>query len=158
MEDMTSNESQPVENLSTDTCWELMRSTVVGRLAVVIEGHPDIFPLNFVVDQGTVVFRTAAGAKMAGALANTPVALEVDGYDAATEQAWSVVLRGRAESIRQPQALADAGSLPLFPWQQGSKEHFVRIYPINLTGRRFKVATPDIWAAPASDARRASFE
>lgn len=148
----------PVEDLPSGSCWELLDSAVVGRLAVVIEDHPDIFPVNFVVDDGTVVFRTAAGTKLAGALANTPVALEADGYDAATEQAWSVVLRGRAEGIRRPQAVADAGSLALFPWQQGSKEHFVRIHPMNLSGRRFTVAKPDIWAAPVSDARRASFE
>ncbi len=145
---MANIDSQAVEYLPAEVCWELMRSSVVGRLAVVIEDHPDIFPVNYVVDQASVVFRTAAGTKMAGALANTPVALEVDGYDAVPEQAWSVVLRGRAEHIRQPQALAEADALPLFPWQRGPKEHFVRIHLINLTGRRFKVAKADIWAAP----------
>jgi len=155
---MANNESPAVEYLPADVCWELMRSSVLGRLAVVIEDHPDIFPVNYVVDQGSVVFRTAAGTKMAGALANTPVALEVDGYDAVEEQAWSVVLRGRAEHVLQAQALAQADALPLFPWQRGPKENFVRIHRINLTGRRFKVAKPDIWAAPISDARRASFE
>ncbi|HSU47731.1 MAG TPA: pyridoxamine 5'-phosphate oxidase family protein [Arthrobacter sp.] len=155
---MANNEIPPVEHLPAEVCWELLRSSVVGRLAVVIEDHPDIFPLNYVVDGGSVVFRTAAGTKMAGALANTPVALEVDGYDVASEQAWSVVLRGRAEHILQPRGLAAASSLPLFPWQQGPKEHFVRIHLINMTGRRFTVAKPDIWTAPVTDKRRESFE
>lgn len=149
---------QGIEELPAETCWELMRSTTVGRLAVIIEDHPDIFPLNYVVDEGTVVFRTAAGTKLAGAIGGTPVALEVDGYDARTEQAWSVVLRGRAEHIRQPRLLEQVDTLPLFPWQQGMKENFVRIHRINLSGRRFKVTKPDIWTAPLSDARRASFE
>lgn len=155
---MANDEIPPVEHLPAEVCWDLLRSSVVGRLAVVIEDHPDIFPLNYVVDGGSVVFRTAAGTKMAGALANTPVALEVDGYDVASEQAWSVVLRGRAEHILQPRALAAAGNLPLFPWQQGPKEHFVRIHLINMTGRRFTVAKPDIWNAPVTDKRRESFE
>ena len=43
-------------------------SAQVGRLAVSIKEQPDIFPINFVVDHGTVVFRTAEGTKLAAAV------------------------------------------------------------------------------------------
>lgn len=50
--------SEDVEELSVDTCWALLRTTTVGRLAVWVDEHPDIFPLNYAVDHGTLVFRS----------------------------------------------------------------------------------------------------
>ncbi|WP_347400282.1 pyridoxamine 5'-phosphate oxidase family protein [Janibacter limosus] len=121
-----------------------MRSTTVGRLAVWLDDHPDIFPLNFVVDQGTVVFRTGEGTKVAG-ISGTPVALEADGLDEATGEAWSVVVRGRAHSITEQHDVMDTADLPLHPWQGGRKDRFVRITPDVISGRRFAVADPSVW-------------
>ncbi|SEE34457.1 Nitroimidazol reductase NimA, pyridoxamine 5'-phosphate oxidase superfamily [Arthrobacter alpinus] len=147
-----------IESLSKDQCWEMLREQVIGRLAVVDDDHPDIFPINYAVDDGSLVFRTAAGTKLYGSTNNTPVAFEIDGYNPSTEQAWSVVLRGTVLAIRAGAALAEAESLTLEPWQGGLKNHLMRILPLNLSGRRFKVTRPDIWHTPLSDARRASFE
>ena len=80
-----------------DVCWNLLRSAEVGRLAVSIKDQPDIFPINFVVDHGTVVFRTAEGTKLAAAVLGRGVAFEADGFDAGAGEAWSVVIKGRAE-------------------------------------------------------------
>ncbi len=60
-----------VEVLDPNECWALLRGSVVGRLAISIANHPDIFPINYVVDHGTVVFRTAEGTKLAGAVLGT---------------------------------------------------------------------------------------
>lgn len=147
-----------IESLSQDQCWELLRGQVIGRLAVVADAHPDIFPINYAVDTDSLVFRTAEGTKLYGSTSNTPVAFEIDGYDPSTEQAWSVVLRGTVLAIRAGSGLAEAENLTLEPWQGGIKNHLMRILPLNLSGRRFKVTKPDIWHTPLSDARRASFE
>jgi alkylation response protein AidB-like acyl-CoA dehydrogenase len=64
---MTHDPDTPVEILATDECWALLRSTEVGRLAVAIMNKPDIFPVNYLVDHGAVVFRTAEGTKLAAA-------------------------------------------------------------------------------------------
>ena len=48
--------------LPEHTCWMHLRSVEVGRLAVSVDNNPDIFPINFLVDHGTVVFRTAEGS------------------------------------------------------------------------------------------------
>ena len=66
-----------------------------GRFAIAIANHPDIFPINYVVDHGTVVFRTAEGTKLAGAVLGTGVAFEVDGLDT---QAKRGMERGREGS------------------------------------------------------------
>ena len=60
-----------VTGLPANACWALLRSQEVGRLAVSIADRPEIFPVNYVVDHGTVVFRTAEGTKLAGAVNTT---------------------------------------------------------------------------------------
>jgi uncharacterized protein len=151
------DEKWPVEELPESTCWELLRTTSVGRLAVWVDDHPDIFPLNYAVDHGTVVFRSRTGTKVSATLSDSPVALEVDGYDAENAQAWSVVVRGIAEEIRGEE-LMDTIDLPLFPWQGGDKGRFIRIIPTTTSGRRFAVADPRIWQTPLSGVKRASME
>ena len=115
--------------LDTHTCLELLRTREVGRLAVSIADHPDIFPINYVVDHGTVVFRTAEGTKLAAALLGRGVAFEIDGYDPDAGDAWSVVMKGYAVEIEQMHEYFDALDLPLFPWHAGPKHRFVRIEP-----------------------------
>lgn len=141
--------------LDPDECWSLLRGSVVGRIAISIANRPDIFPINYVVDHGTVVFRTAEGTKLAGAVLGTGVAFEVDGLDTLVNEAWSVVVKGRATEIKALHELFDAADLPLFPWLASPKHRFVRIVPEEVTGRRFHVVE-----APAETpaARRGSHE
>jgi nitroimidazol reductase NimA-like FMN-containing flavoprotein (pyridoxamine 5'-phosphate oxidase superfamily) len=129
----------PMQELDESTCWELLRSEEVGRIAVAIANHPDIFPINYVVDHGTLVFRTNEGTKLAAAVLGVGVAFEVDGYDREAGEAWSVVLKGRAREISQLLSRFEAADLPLFPWHAGEKHCFVRIEPEEISGRRFTV-------------------
>lgn len=126
------------EELHLDECWALLRQSPVGRLAVVVAADPDIFPVNYVVDHGSVVIRTAAGTKLS-ASRGKQVAFEADGYDLSDGTAWSVVLKGRAEPILEVGEAISAMSLPLLPWQQGNKPWFLRIVPTSVTGRRIHV-------------------
>ena len=123
--------------LELDECWMLLRSGEVGRLAVSNMDHPDIFPVNYVVDHGTVVFRTAEGTKLATAVLGPAVAFAIDGYDAKAGDAWSVVLKGRASEVQRMRDVVEATELPLFPWHTSPKPRFVRIEPESVTGRRF---------------------
>ena len=155
---MTNNAVPETENLDIRTCWELLRSVSVGRLAVWNRDHPDIFPINYKVDHGTLVFRTGEGTKLHSVLGAAPVAVEADGVDPVSGVAWSVVLKGKAESIRLTQDVPDTVGLLLFPWQAGRKDHFIRIVPTSMTGRRFKVTEPLTWWSPLDDATRAGLE
>jgi uncharacterized protein len=157
-EDSATGSGTPVEHLDSQQCLNLLRQVSVGRLAVWIEDHPDIFPLNYTVDHGTLVFRTAEGTKLSGALGENPVALEADGVDAVTGMAWSVVVKGHAAPITRTEEVLDSASLYLFPWQAGRKDHFVRIIPDSITGRRFKVTPPLTWWTQLSGAVRSSPE
>ena len=137
---------QATEILTESECWELLDHAEVGRLAVDVAGQPDIFPINFIVENRTIVFRSAAGTKLAGAVLNRLVAFEIDGYQPDDRTAWSVVVKGHARPIERMQELFDAEDLPLYPWLAWDKPNFVRIEPTVVTGRRYHIvdsATPD---------------
>ncbi len=127
------------EMLDEAACWALLRDTAVGRLAVDNGGRPDIFPINFLVDDQSIVFRTGAGTKLAAAVLMHHVAFEIDGYLPAERVAWSVVVKGRANQIERMQDVFDAQDLPLFPWVASEKPDFVRVHADEVTGRRFHV-------------------
>ncbi len=127
------------EVLDEELCWELLDGEEVGRLAVSIAGQPDIFPVNHVVDGRSIVFRTAAGTKLAGAVLGRGVAYEVDGYDAAAGEAWSVVVKGAARQLEPGPERYHVETLPLFPWNATPKYDLVRIDAAEVSGRRFRV-------------------
>lgn len=128
-----------MEVLDVHDCLDLLRVSEVGRLAVVLGDHPEIFPVNFLVDHGTIIFRTAEGTKLATLSGGANVAFEADGYDPVRGLAWSVVVKGRASEMRGDIERFDAVGLPLFPWHSSPKPRFVRVVPTEITGRRFRV-------------------
>ncbi len=143
--------------LSEETCRELLARTAVGRLAVDAGGRPEIFPVNFVVHDGDVVFRTGAGTKLAAAALMHHVAFEIDGYDPDGHVVWSVVVKGWAQQIERMEDVYDAEMLPLATWVDSDKPDFVRIRADEITGRRFPLAedvTVDAsvgWPAPLTN-------
>ena len=154
-----SNESSPdVQNLEHHECWAMLRTVSVGRLAVMADGRPDIFPINYSVDGGTVVFRTGQGTKLSAASGDAAVAVEADGVDPESGLAWSVVVKGTAEVVKRAEDVLDTSRLYLFPWQAGRKDAFVRITPDSVTGRRFKVTEPMTWWTQISSSAKSAHE
>ncbi len=130
------------EDLTAEACWDLLASVAVGRLAVVSGGLPDIFPINHLVEDRSILFRTAEGTKLAAAVLGRAVAFEVDGFDPAAGVAWSVVAKGPAIELGRLAEVHASDDLPLFPWHTSPKPVYVRIRPERVTGRRFEVARP----------------
>lgn len=147
-----------MEKLSESTCWELLRTVEVGRLALCTQTGPEIFPVNFVVDHGSLVFRTAPGTKSALVHEGPQVAFEADGYDADSGNAWSVVARGEAHELRGADDALDTTELALHPWHGGAKSIFVRVVPDSVSGRRFPVTDASVWINPLSGRRPTSFD
>ncbi|WP_159829238.1 pyridoxamine 5'-phosphate oxidase family protein [Arthrobacter sp. 9AX] len=148
----------PAEVLESQECWALLRQVSVGRLAVLLEDGPDIFPVNYVTDHGTLVFRSGTGTKLDALQRESPVAMEADGVDPDTGVAWSVVIRGKAQLLTKTDDVLESFSLPLFPWEAGHKDQFVRVVPNSISGRRFTVAPPNIWWNVMQTAKRAAPE
>lgn len=143
---MHNDPPQPAtEVLRPGECWDLLRGVSVGHLAVTVDDHPEIFPVNYKVDDESLVFRTGEGTKLRSAGGHSAVALEADGFDASTRTAWSVLVKGHALVLEPSPELLTGVGLTLFPWQAGQKDHFVRVVPASVTGRRFGVTSPLTW-------------
>ena len=137
------------QELSKSECFGLLAREHLGRVAVVDDRGPMVFPVNFVLDRHMVVLRTDEGTKLDAAIRGSRVAFEIDGTDAATRTGWSVVVRGEAVEVTGPEELERLRKLPLHPWAPGAKALYVRFLPAALTGRR--ICAP---GGPFESARR----
>lgn len=131
-----------MEHLGPEECWELVRSQPAGRLGVLVDSAPEIYPVNHVVDRGVIVFRTGGGTKWRGLDRNPSVCFEVDQIDAVAATGWSVLVKGRAFELTDPEDIRLAGELPLHAWVFEDGTQFVRIVPTEITGRRIGRSSP----------------
>ena len=128
--------------LSEDESWHLLASMALGRLVTCLEGQPAIFPVNFVVQRRTVLFRTAEGAKLFSAVMNNRVAFEADDHN--VSEGWSVIVTGRARVLYTTAEENEAERAQLLPWTATRKRRYVRVLPSEITGRRFRFGSePD---------------
>jgi uncharacterized protein len=124
-----------LDELSRDECLELLATPQLGRLAVVVHEEPLIFPVNYALHNGCVVFRTDPGTKLSAA-ADRVVVFEIDGTDAPSHEGWSVIVRGTAREEQDAAQIRELDRLPLRPWAPGDKGHWLRIHSSAITGRR----------------------
>ena len=135
---MAMTTANPVEVLDDRECWELLELAPIGRIALTAAGEIDIFPINFVVHEQALYFRTAPGTKLVELAINPQVAVEIDGWDEG--EAFSVVVKGEAERLERSADIDAAEGLPLAPWVPTFKYRWVRIRPTTVSGRRFRRA------------------
>ena len=123
-------------SLNPVRCWFWLRTAELGRIATAVDNAFDIFPVNFVVVDETILFKTAPGSKLENLTANHAVAFEADGHDG--DLWWSVVVHGRAERIPFDDEIEASGLLDSTSWMPGDKQNFVRIVPHEVTGIAFR--------------------
>lgn len=116
-------------------CFNHLASAHLGRVALVVEGRPMIFPVHFALLGRDPIFRTEPGAKLTAAAGGGPMCLEVDASDPEDHTGWSVVVAGPSDVLSTPADLRAAEALPLRPWV-GAGDRFVRIRASVVTGRR----------------------
>lgn len=127
---------EPVTVLSEDESWRRLGGVALGRLVTTFAGEPEIFPVNYVVQNRTVLFRTSEGTKLFSAIASGTVLFEADDHNVA--EGWSVIIRGRAKVLRTAEEIEEAERAQLMPWTAIRKVHYVRITPSETTGRHFR--------------------
>ena len=124
-----------LESMSREECTQLLAEHHFGRVSVVVDGQPLVFPVNYAYSGSQVVFRTDRGTKLHGA-AGRQVAFEIDAVDSTYHVGWSVLVVGTAFEETDPHRLTALKSVPLTPWSEGSKDHWVCIRAHAISGRR----------------------
>ncbi|MEV7144120.1 helix-turn-helix domain-containing protein [Streptomyces tauricus] len=108
----------------------------VGRIAVSTPEGPAVVPVNYTVVDEEIVFRTAPGTTPSLA-AGHRVAFEVDRFDDALSEGWSVLVRGDARTVTDPEAVRRLRELAhSTPWSGGERDLWIRIDPLAVAGRR----------------------
>lgn len=157
-----SSTEQGTEVLSEATCWERLRKTSIGRLGVQHDGQPSIYPINYLVDNTSIVFRTRPNSKISRPPMLDRVAFEIDGFDPAQSAAWSVLIKGFGRFLDSDAELAFLDELPLLPWVVADRSAWIRIVPVEVTGRRFHLIDGVVtdasvgWTSLVGNAHRSS--
>ena len=130
-----------IVELSEAECLDLISAGGIGRIAYTGRFGPAVLPVNYALQDGAVVFRTAPNAPLDEDLrtgitgADYKVAFEIDSIDLGSRQGWSVLIQGPAHHVTgaEEEAVRRAG---VESWAPGDREMFVRIVPSRITGRR----------------------
>ena len=136
---------QIVTELTSDECWEMLRGEEFGRLAYRLVDEIHITPINYAVDGGSLLFRTAEGNKLLSVVMGSEVAFEIDRYG--EDAARSVVVRGSARLLPEDEAHRSE-NVSLRPWVPSLKYNVVEITPKVITGRAFSLERPWLHLRP----------
>lgn len=124
--------------LTEQECLTLLRTTEVGRVGIVVDGQPLVFPVNYAFEGGSVIVRTDVGTMLTGA-SLALVAFEIDDFDATSHGGWSVMVQGIGHDVTD--ALDSKSehlqTVDVSPWAPGHKPRLLRIDARTITGRRF---------------------
>jgi nitroimidazol reductase NimA-like FMN-containing flavoprotein (pyridoxamine 5'-phosphate oxidase superfamily) len=134
-----------VTELTSEECWEMLRGEEFGRLAYRLLDEVHITPINYAVEGGSLLFRTAEGNKLLAVGMGSEVAFEIDRYG--EDWARSVVVRGPARLLPEDQARR-AENVPLRPWVPALKYNVVEIEPKVVSGRAFELSRPWLHLRP----------
>jgi hypothetical protein len=129
-------EDEGLELLEEAECWALLADGSVGRVGVTVGTVPAIFPVNFVIDGTSIVFRTGPGTKLAAAADKTLVAFECDQVDPITHGGWSVLAVGVATRVTVAEQIVRLSDLGVSAWPGGTRDQLIRILVEFVSGRR----------------------
>lgn len=132
------------ERLDEDECRRLITPGGIGRL--VFNGQFDltVLPVNYSFHNGSILFRTADDGSVEEDLrtgiehADYRVAFQVDQIDSKCREGWSVLIQGPAHHLDSEAERAEAMTAGVEPWPDGTREHFIAITPMRITGRRIR--------------------
>jgi len=129
-------EDTVLDEMGREECILLLRRCTVGRVAVNVDGTaPLVVPVNYVVDDDDIVFRTDGGTKLA-AVGRGAMSFEIDDIDHGHHAGWSVLVRGTARVTDE----WENRNAELESWA-GDKSHWVRLAIEDVSGRRIVLAS-----------------
>ena len=142
-------QSSRFNDLTLEQCTDFLKINQVGRIGWNAADGPQILPITYAYFNNGIVFRTSPFGLLSELIRPCDVAFEVDDLDQQSQSGWSVVLRGKAEAVAQPQELAELWTLDdLIPWAAGVRNLFIHVGARRLTG---KIVAADTTDSPHDD-------
>ncbi len=135
-----------LEELDEAECLRLIAPGGIGRIAFSGRYGLTVLPVNYRLFNGTIVFRTAQDSatdedlRTGIAAAEYLVAFEIDQFDTAAREGWSVLIQGSAHHVESAAERASVEAAGVSPWADGGRELFLRVVPNRITGRRVRAA------------------
>ena len=135
-----------IEELDQADCLRLIAAGGIGRIAYAGRYGQTVLPVNYQLLDNTIVFRTGEDSPLEEDLqtgilhAEYQVAFEIDEINPAAREGWSVLIQGPAHHIDSEAEHAAVRQTGVQPWTGGAKEHYIRVVPTRITGRRIHPA------------------
>jgi nitroimidazol reductase NimA-like FMN-containing flavoprotein (pyridoxamine 5'-phosphate oxidase superfamily) len=127
-----------LRSLSPGECFDLLEPGGIGRVGFVSAAGITMLPVNFAVTGKAIVFRTAPDTLLA-LHADVQVGFQVDRFDEARHEGWSVLVRGHARTVTDEHEVRQLERRThLRPWAAGARDVYVRIRPAGISGRRLQ--------------------
>ena len=125
--------------LGEDEALALAATMPVGRLIHARGDRVFAAPVNVLLEQRDVLFRTAAGtALLTAAQEHASAAYEVDDVVDWSRSGWSVLIRGLLSEVTDPETIGRVMHSDLRPWAAGDRNHILRLTGQEVTGRRLE--------------------
>jgi nitroimidazol reductase NimA-like FMN-containing flavoprotein (pyridoxamine 5'-phosphate oxidase superfamily) len=122
--------------LDDDVCWEHLAACDIVRVGLEVGGRIDILPVNHLVLDQRVYWRSAAGTKLGAAAAESPVAIEADEIDPTDHTGWSVLLHGTVSIVTDETLRETLHALEHEPWTASDRRViWVEVVPHTISGR-----------------------
>jgi uncharacterized protein len=122
-------------DLSAQECRDRIAAGGVGRVAFCGPDGPELYPVNFAVVDAHVVFRVAPYTRLGTGIDGRPVVFEVDDLDAERRSGWSVVVKGTARAVDDPDEVVSLRRRGPEPWAPGQRQQLVRVSTLRVSGR-----------------------
>lgn len=124
------------EVLTREECTYLLQyKSYVGRVGFTIGGRPQILPVNYLGEDGSVVVCTEDGSIVSTLGNGTLVAFEVDHVEPLDNAGWSVLVQGVAREVTDSDELVRLRRGPLRSWVAPGSA-WIRISIDEISGRR----------------------
>lgn len=133
---------QELKPLGREECLRLISPGGIGRIAWYGLSGPVVLPVNYKLHDGAIVFRTKRGGPIDEDLrtgiegVEIKVGFEVDRIDEANHEGWSVLVQGPAHHVTSEEEIAKMAEAGVESWAGDRLDHYVRIIPHQVTGRR----------------------
>jgi nitroimidazol reductase NimA-like FMN-containing flavoprotein (pyridoxamine 5'-phosphate oxidase superfamily) len=96
-----------MESVTREEALTILAGQPVAHLGIMIDGAPYVTPMSYVVDGERILFRTMPGKKLDGIRANPAVCVETAEFDPDTGAWASVIVRGTARLVDDPDTRRD---------------------------------------------------